>query len=129
MTDLFDIADLPSYLQIPEVDTETAIRVRRIASGWLMSVTGLSDWPSPVPDPLWAWGIELAAIAYYNPSGLSSESLDDHNVQYSAERRQEILAAAASSSYATGSRTQPQYAFPEWDWHWTSAPIPALITE
>lgn len=120
MADLFDISDLPSILQIPEIDTETAIRVRRMASGWLMHATGLSDWPSPVPDPLWTWAVELAAIAYYNPSGLSSESLDDHNVSYSAERRQEVLAAAASSSYATSTRTQPQWSFPEPDWSWTS---------
>ena len=120
MADLFDPADLASILQIPEIDTETAIRVRRMASGWLMHATGLTDWPSPVPDPLWTWAVELAAIAYYNPSGLSSESLDDHNVSYSAERRKEILAAASSSAYATGTRNQPQYSFPDWDWHWTS---------
>lgn len=118
MADLFDLVDLPSWLQVPEVDTETATRVRRFASGWLMQATGLTTWPTPVPDDLWAYAIELAAIAYYNPSGLSSESLDDHNVAYSAERRKEIL-AAARATYRTGS-SQPQYSFPDWDWHWTS---------
>lgn len=118
MADLFDLVDLPSWLQVPEVDTETATRVRRFASGWLMQATGLSTWPTPVPDDLWAYAIELAAIAFFNPSGLSSESLDDHNVAYSAERRKEIL-AAARATYATGS-TQPVYSFPEPDWSWTS---------
>lgn len=118
MADLFDLVDLPSWLQVPEVDTETATRVRRFASGWLRSATGLTTWPDPVPDDLWAYAIELAAIAFFNPSGLSSESLDDHNVQYSAERRKEIL-AAARASYSTGS-TQPAYSFPDWDWSWTS---------
>lgn len=118
MADIFDLVDLPSWLQIPEVDTETATRVRRFASGWLMSATGLTSWPTPVPDDLWAYAIELAAIAYFNPSGLSSESLDDHNVSYSAERREQIL-AAARASYNSGS-SSPQYSFPDWDWSWTS---------
>lgn len=126
MADIFDLVDLPSWLQVPEVDTETATRVRRYASGWLMSATGLSTWPTPVPDDLWAYAIELAAIAFYNPSGLSSESLDDHNVAYSAERRKEIL-AAARASYATGS-TQPQFSFPAWDWSWTATPVANPLT-
>lgn len=118
MADLFDLVDLPSWLQVPSVDTETATRVRRFASGWLMQATGLTSWPTPVPDDLWAYAIELAAIAYFNPSGLSSESLDDHNVSYSAERRDQIL-AAARATYRTGA-TQPQGSFPAWDWSWTA---------
>lgn len=118
MADLFSFEDFASYLQVPEVDNETVTRVRRIASGWLMSATGATSWPVTIPDDLWSWAIELAAIAYYNPSGLSSESLDDHNVQYSAERRKEIL-TAARTSYNSGS-TSPQYNFPDWDWSWTS---------
>lgn len=122
MADLFTVEDLASYLQIPTIDTETAIRMRRIATGWLMSATGQTSFTT-VGDDLWAWAIELAAIAYYNPSGLSSESLDDHNVSYSAERRREILAAASSSTYTAGTRTQPQYSFPDWDWSWVATPI------
>lgn len=126
MADIFDLGDLPSWLQIPEVDTETATRVRRFASGWLMSATGLTSWPTPVPDDLWAYAIELAAIAYYNPSGLSSESLDDHSVAYSAERRKEIL-AAAKATYNTGSGS-PQYSFPAWDWSWVATPTANPLT-
>jgi hypothetical protein len=126
VADIFDLVDLPSWLQIPEVDTETATRVRRFASGWLMQATGLSTWPTPVPDDLWAYAIELAAIAYYNPSGLSSESLDDHNVAYSAERRKEIL-AAAKATYNTGSGS-PQYNFPAWDWTWVATPASDPLT-
>jgi hypothetical protein len=124
VADLFDLVDLPSWLQVPSVDTETATRVRRFASGWLMQATGLTSWPTPVPDDLWAYAIELAAIAY-NPSGLSSESLDDHNVAYSAERRQEIL-TAARTSYNTA-RTTPVGSFPDWDWHWVAVPLPSPL--
>lgn len=123
MADLFDLADLPSWLQVPEVDTETATRVRRYASGWLQSATGVTPWPpDPVPDDIWAWAIELAAIAFRNPAGAASQSVDDYNVSYDATRRAEILRRAASV-YNTGSRS-PQHSFPEPDWHWIAVPVP-----
>jgi hypothetical protein len=117
VADLFDLVDLPSWLQVPEVDTETATRVRRYASGWLQHATGLTSWPNPVPDPLWAWAIELAAIAFRNPTSTWSETIDDYTVQSDRYRRKEIL-AAARTTYNTSAG--PQYAFPEPDWHWTT---------
>lgn len=120
MSDLFDLGDLPSWLQVPQVDTETATRVRRAASGWLMGATRLTTWPDPVPDDLWAWALELAAIAFRNPDGASNESVDDYSVGYDRQRRVEILAAARASYGATAS---PQYSFPDPDWHWTVTPI------
>lgn len=115
MADLFDLEDLPSWLQVPEVDTETAIRVRRYASGWLSSATRLTSWPDPVPDDLWAWGLELAAIAFRNPDGVASETVDDASAVWDRRRRVEILAAARASYGAAGT---PLYSFPEPDWHW-----------
>jgi hypothetical protein len=82
MADLFDLIDLPSFLQVPTVDTETATRVRRVASGWLMGATRISTWTAPVPDDVWAWALELAAIAFRNPTSNSSESLDEYSVSY-----------------------------------------------
>lgn len=121
MPDLFDLGDLPSWLQIPEVDAETATRVRRSANGWLQDATGLTAWPSPVPDRLWTWGMELAAIAYRNPDAAGSEAIDDYRVfsTQDRQRRAEILAAARR---AYSSVSQPQYAFPDPDWHWTTVP-------
>lgn len=124
MADLFDLVDLPSWLQEPEVDTETATRVRRYASGWLSHATGLTTWPDPVTDDLWAWAIELAAIAWRNPDGADSEQIDDYQRRQDRARRAEIL-AAARAAYNTASG-QPQYAFPEPDWHWTTVPASAL---
>jgi hypothetical protein len=125
MADLFDLVDLPSWLQVPQVDTETATRVRRYASGWLMTATKITSWPSPVPDDLWAWGIELAGIAFRNPSAASSESVDDYSVSYDRARRKEILDAAA---LAYGGASAPQYSFPEWDWSWTATPTGTITT-
>lgn len=121
MADLFDLVDLPSYLQVPSVDTETATRVRRYASGWLLNATRLTPWPpSPVPDDIWAWAIELAAIAFRNPSGAASEAIDDYNVSHDGERRAQILEAARAAYSTTGT---PTYFFPDWDWHWTTAAV------
>lgn len=118
--DLFELNDLPSWLQVPAVDTETATRVRRWASGWLATATGITAWPSPVPDQLWAWGIELAGIAFRNPTANTSASLDEFSVSYGdAARRKEIL-AAARMAYGAGI---PLYSFPDWDWHWDVVPL------
>lgn len=125
MADIFDLGDLPSWLQVPEVDEQTAIRNRRAASGWLMGATGLSSWPDPVPDDLWAWAIELAAIAHRNPAAATSESVDDWNVSWDRMRRKEILNAAKAAYGLAGS---PQFSFPEPDWHWTATDVSTLTS-
>lgn len=120
MADLFDLGDLPSMLQVPGVDTETATRARRYASGWLQDATGLTDWPSPVPDRLWAWAIDLAMLVFDNPTASWSASIDDYATTYDHGpdgRRREIL-KAARAAYNTASK--PMGSFPEPDWHWTS---------
>lgn len=118
MADIFDLADLPSWLQVPSVDEETAIRVRRYANGWLMSATGMSAWPDPIPDDLWAWAIELAGIAFRNPAGMSREAVDDYQGQFDTARRAEILEQARC---AYGGAGLPRYSFPAWDWQWTTS--------
>lgn len=122
MADLFDLGDLPSWLQVPGVDTETATRVRRYVNGWLQDATGLDTWPDPVPDKLWAWAIELAALVFENPTAKWSQTIDDSTDVYergSQGRRREILDAARAAYNTSG---QPQYSFPEPDWHWTATP-------
>lgn len=119
MANLFEVDDLRIYMQLAEIDTDVATQMRRYATGWLMSATGLTSLPASIPDDLWAWGIELAAIAYHNPAGLAAEQLDDYRAQFSAERRAEILTAARGSTYNTG-QNAPSYSFPEWDWSWSA---------
>jgi hypothetical protein len=127
MADLFDLIDLPSWLQVPSVDTETATRVRRYASGWLQNATRLTPWPpDPVPDDIWAWAIELAAIAFRNPSAAASEAIDDYNVSHDRARRADILKAAAAAYSGAGT---PSFSFPQPDWHWTVVPALDPLTD
>lgn len=117
--DLFTIDEFAAYLQ-QDVDTSSATVARRVASGWLLDATGLTDWTPPISDTLFGWAIELAAIAWRNPDGAASESVDDHSVTFDLKRRADIL-KAAQAQYGTGDT--PQYSFPDPDWHWTVVPI------
>lgn len=127
MTDLFALDDLRYYLNVAAVDTEPMTRARRYASGWLLNATRLTPWPpSLVPDDIWAWAVELAAIAYRNPAGAASESIDDYNVSYDAERRKEILDAARLAYSGAGVAS---YSFPDWDWHWDITPVVDPLTQ
>lgn len=85
---------LATYLQQPvRADSEeVAIRV---AEGSLKGVcTTLAEWPQPVPDDLWAWAIELAAMTYSNPEGLATRTVNEDTRNWILSRRAEILSAA-----------------------------------
>ncbi len=127
MADLYELGDLQGLLRDPGFDSAAATIARRMSYGWLKRATGLADWPAPVPDDLFAWGIELGAIAYRNPAGAASESIDDYNVSYDAERRAAILADAMAADFSGTS--SPQFSFPEPDWHWTSVDPTSALTE
>lgn len=117
--DLFTIGEFASYMQ-QDVDTSSATVARRVASGWLLAATGLTDFPLPVSDQFFGWGLELAAIAFRNPDGAASESIDDHAVSWDRSRRADILAAARLAYSSAGS---PIYSFPDPDWHWQVVPV------
>ncbi len=106
---LLTVDDLGEFMrrQLKPTSAERAIRV---AAGWLRDATKLTAWPDPVPDDLWAWALELAAIAYDNPTGRATQTDRDNAVGWMLGRRAEIL-AAASRRYAT-SASQPLYSFP-----------------
>lgn len=123
MADLFSLDEFGSYLQQDDVDTSSATVARRVASGWLLAATGLTSFVT-VDDRLFAWGLELAAMAYRNPDGATSESTDDHNVSWDGERRREILAAARTAYSGSG---LPLYSFPEPDWHWDAVPTVSVL--
>ncbi|WP_229401920.1 hypothetical protein [Micromonospora okii] len=121
MAELFELEDLRKLLRLPvdEFDSDAAGIARRQAGGWLSDATGLTVWPDPVPERLWSWGIELAAIAYNNPDGAQSEQIDDYKVVNDAQRRGQILdAARAAYPSAAPTGAGPQWSFPAPDWSW-----------
>src|SRR6266581_978899 len=127
-TDLFTRDELASYMLRAAgevVDNSTTDVCQRVASGWLKWSTGLSDWTVPVDDQLFAWALELAAIAYRNPDGMAVEAIDDYTATWDRSRRKQILDAARTAYSAAG---QPQYEFPDPDWHWGPATPNSAIT-
>jgi hypothetical protein len=70
----------------------------RIAVGWLKGRCFFEQWPpSPVPEDLWAWAVELAALVYDNPTLVSSTTVGGQTIAYGAvaARRRQILDEAS----------------------------------
>lgn len=99
---------LRAYMQRSSVVIDSAQLAVRVAEGWLRSATRLAAWPDPLPEDLFAWCLELSALAYANPEGLSSRTVGDDTAQYAAARKAEILEIAARR-YGTG---RPTFSFP-----------------
>ena len=112
MAELFSDRDLSDYLRKP-VSLASALSVERVVWGWLSPALELTERPDPVPDAVFSWALELAAIAYENPSGLSSYQLGAEQFGFSAERRAEILAEAGGGRVTPGSPAAPLGSFPE----------------
>jgi hypothetical protein len=113
MANLFDdLTDLATSLQV-DLDAASADEARRKAQAWLASATSLTAWPTPIPEDLRAWAIELAALAYDNPSMLESETLDGGaTVRWALNRRTEIL-DNARARYGSGAIAgRPEGNFP-----------------
>lgn len=116
MADLFDLGDLPAWLQVPQVNAESAALYRRAVDGWLRTATGLTQWPDPVPDDLWAWAIELAAMVVDNPTMANSETVGGVSTQFGNRTRRAEILAEARRAYNTAGK--PMGVFPEPDWSW-----------
>lgn len=99
---LFSAADLTELLG-EEVSTDSAAIAERMAWGWLAPILGIAAWPvaqTPVPAELFAWALELGAIAWANPTGTTGQSDGPFAVQFSLARRQEILDEVRASDLA-----------------------------
>ena len=98
----------------------------RLVSAWLKEATGLKDLPEN-DDLVWAWAVELAALAVENPASTSAMTTDRITKTWSAadaRRRDQILAKArawALSPDVAPLVAAPLGSFPE------AAPLPAEL--
>lgn len=105
------------------VDVPRAETALRMASGWLQSATRISPWPGDVPEDLWAWCLELAALAYVNnPRQVTQRQTGGVITAWEPDaraRRAEILDAARSRYNLSGmpasvpQPTSPLVAWPD----------------
>lgn len=109
---LFDAQQLGAFLQT-DVAPGTAAQVEQVVWGWLQPVLQLDRRPEPPPSPqLYAWALELGAIAHENPTGLSVYQLGQEQWGYSSERRKQILEEARASTGSL-STLAPTGSFPD----------------
>jgi hypothetical protein len=113
---LFTSDDLGSWLG-SSVDPGRGEVVERVVWGWLRPILlEGAERPADVSPELFSWALELGAIAYENPAGLSSKQFGDVAEAYGGERRDEILEAVAGSSIGIGalpgSSVHPRGSFP-----------------
>jgi len=108
---LIATGELASFMQKPVRADAERIAIR-VAEGWVKSkatrLTDWTDWPDPIPEDLWAWAIELASIAYSNPTGIATRTVGDETTGFVIARRAEIL-DAIEQAYGGA---QPSYQFP-----------------
>lgn len=82
-------------------DAERAELAIRVAGGWLRRVTGPAPWPDPPPEDLWSGYLELAGLAYDNPTSMAQRGTGAETDGYVITRRAEILADVAASLRAS----------------------------
>ncbi len=87
-------ADQPVTQQQSEVAESMAV-------GWLSEATGLDAWPDPVPKIIDTWILELAAIAFENPTSMEDDQAGEVRSGW-RDRRSQILAQARAWSARNG---------------------------
>lgn len=115
------VGELGDHLQTSVVPASANIAIRRAVS-WLRTSSGLANLTeTALPDDLWADALELAGLAYDNPTTLASETVGTTARSWPAiQRRAEILADVKQRYQQAASG--PRGSFPE------AAPWPDPIT-
>lgn len=112
---LIEPEDVANFLQqsAGTIRVEWADTAIRVATGWLRGRCAFEQWPpDPVPEDVWAWLVELAALVYDNPTLVSSTTVGGQTVAYGAValRRKQILDEAEGVYPRTNG--QPSGEFP-----------------
>ena len=129
---IFTADELSNWLGYP-VQSDTAATVEKVVSGWLLDALDRDSLPiADMGSRLWSWAIELAGIAYENPTSMSSDSTADQATSWSPARKDAILAAVArwgrrltNPDGIDGASPMPRGSFPPAQ-HWPE-PTAALL--
>jgi len=111
-----DPSKLATFLQGRKVKADSAATALSMAAAALYSRIRSQPWPpAPIPDDLWAWHLELAALLYDNPTSAERISLGRLTVSWgpqAAARATAILAAAEAAYGPIGASGGPTGSFP-----------------
>lgn len=99
---------LTTFLRYPDddpVSQDSTDLAEEVALGWLSEATGIDDWSDPYGPARAAavrsWVLELAAIAYENPTSMTQDSSGEVQSSW-ADRRKQILEAAERWALSRG---------------------------
>lgn len=105
-------AQLTRFLRYPEgepVGNSDAELAEQVALGWLSDPTGITNWENQPANPgtaLFSWVLELAGLAYENPTSQEQDQSGDVTSAWSPtarDRRSQILASARAWAQRNGS--------------------------
>ena len=122
---LFSPDELKAYLQISSVDGDagtdqltsaTVTAIEKVVRGQILDAAGLAEFPAQLPEAVSSWALELAAIAYANPTAAAQDGTDNVTAAYTERRREAILARAqawgAKVAPLVASVSGPRWSFP-----------------
>ena len=98
---------LRRFLRYPAdqpIDADDAKLAEEVAIGWLSDPTGVEEWAYPAPPAIRAWVLELAGIAYENPTSMENDASLDNSSSW-RDRRHQILKAAGDWAARNGHTT------------------------
>ena len=132
MSTIISAEELTRFLRYPTsepVDAESTALAENVALGWLSEATGITDWsPETLTQDLTvkAWVLELAGIAYENPTSMENDTAGDVSSQW-RDRRSQILKTAEAWARRNGHAPAAAGAtsrgtFPELPRRWSTAP-------
>jgi hypothetical protein len=85
--------DIDTWLQLGgTVEENTAIMAIAVTAGWIVGATAFDAMPTAVPDDVWSAWIELAGIAYDNPTMMTSNQVGEEITMWAGGSQARVAA-------------------------------------
>lgn len=88
MAELFELPELVSYMQVPQLQTDIATLARQLATSEIRRFVGAARYDALDADDqadLKGVALQIAKRIIFNPEGMRSEQIDDYSYTISAE--------------------------------------------